>query len=462
MTNIPLDTIREAIAEALHSVNAGILPDVCVRLGLSDGSADEAMRSKRSYVRARLGDHKRDRLIQVAQMVIEEIGAPELADFISELTTHAQQRVSDLTKRAVLNALNDVGELFGAVLAIEGLGVLRPNWNQVGPVSGFSASLLEDVRKHFILNPDWTNSEVLQHCGALTCTQQRFFDMLERVLHPECREGEAQAALAQQFDSILLHDGFTVAKVGELSRRPVYGVRKFSGGVAGTPKNLIFAAINSKPDLFLLDSINNDVGIQNEHDALIYDRFLPEAGLTWHSLVEWWKALKKTDDYDTAHKDLYRRMIMSVKQSNSPVEMAVFDTYYRYLGPLHGKRLPALIPQVYLHYDPKTARQRGANRVIARERMDFLLLLDCNVRVVIEVDGQHHYAEMGRASPAKYAQMVAEDRRLRLLGYEVYRFGGHEFPDTVVGDDSPIDIGVQSRKVVSDFFEQLFSKHNVT
>lgn len=59
--------------------------------------------------------------------------------------------------------------------------------------------------------------------------------------------------------------------------------------------------------------------------------------------------------------------------------------------------------------------------------MDFLLLLPAHRRVVIEVDGKHHYADdSGRADPATYASMVAEDRRLRLTGYEVYRFGGHE------------------------------------
>lgn len=45
-------------------------------------------------------------------------------------------------------------------------------------------------------------------------------------------------------------------------------------------------------------------------------------------------------------------------------------------------------------------------------------------RVVIEVDGKQHYStDDGRASTSKYAEMLAEDRRLHLAGYEVYRFG---------------------------------------
>ncbi|MFD7877748.1 DUF559 domain-containing protein [Streptomyces sp. NPDC059766] len=58
--------------------------------------------------------------------------------------------------------------------------------------------------------------------------------------------------------------------------------------------------------------------------------------------------------------------------------------------------------------------------------MDFLLLLPHRVRLVLEVDGQQHYSANGKANPELYAQMVSEDRQLKLSGYEVYRFGGHE------------------------------------
>jgi very-short-patch-repair endonuclease len=59
--------------------------------------------------------------------------------------------------------------------------------------------------------------------------------------------------------------------------------------------------------------------------------------------------------------------------------------------------------------------------------MDFLLLFPHHRRIVVELDGRQHYAdEDGHADVRLYAEMVAEDRKLRLLGYEVYRFGGYE------------------------------------
>ena len=117
-----------------------------------------------------------------------------------------------------------------------------------------------------------------------------------------------------------------------------------------------------------------------------------------------------------------------------------------------GKRhfdLPALIPQVYLHDDPYTRRERGAPGPLPRQRMDFLLLLPDRKRVVIEADGRQHYADDdGKASPGRYAEMVREDRALRLAGYEVYRFGVKELADGKAGQD-----------LVRQFFDSLLERH---
>lgn len=114
--------------------------------------------------------------------------------------------------------------------------------------------------------------------------------------------------------------------------------------------------------------------------------------------------------------------------------------------------MPALIPQVYLHYDPYTLREIAsarAGQVLPRQRMDFLMLFPDNVRVVIEIDGKQHYAEGHTASPGRYAAMVAEDRNLRLAGYEIYRFGGAELQP-----DDP-----QAPERINDFFDRLTARH---
>jgi hypothetical protein len=198
-------------------------------------------------------------------------------------------------------------------------------------------------------------------------------------------------------------------------------------GVAGEVRNLIFAANGPKPKLVLRDAVSNVIEItENGEYCLVYDRPLPTAGLTWRDLVAWRAqsdSLDEEAELITA-RELYWRLKESL--DGNEAEQFLFDEYCK-LYKSEGFSTAALIPQVYLHYDPYTKSSGGT---LPRQRMDFLLLLPNRRRVVIELDGIQHYADSARrASPELYAQMVAEDRKLKLAGYEVYRFGGQEFVD---------------------------------
>lgn len=199
-------------------------------------------------------------------------------------------------------------------------------------------------------------------------------------------------------------------------------------GVDGQLRNLIFASTGPKPQIVLRDAINNVVEVtQGAEYCLFYDRPLGTAGLSWGDLVDWWRDrehLSGQDDREVGH-NLYGRLYES--HQGNRVEQRLFHTYCERYSDEQARSLPALLPKVYLHYDPLTRLQRGGRpSVLMRERMDFLLLFPGRVRVVLEVDGKQHYADGDVASPRLYSEMVGEDRRLRLQGYEVYRFGGFE------------------------------------
>jgi hypothetical protein len=222
-------------------------------------------------------------------------------------------------------------------------------------------------------------------------------------------------------------------------------------GVEGQLKNIIFASTGPKPRIVLRDAINNVVEVvENAEYCLVYDRPLGEAGLTWAELVDWWRGNRGLLDQDEveAARSLYRRLAASL---DSPPEKTLFRTYYqRYGSAQEGAGQPALLPQAYLYYDPRTRRERGGgSTVIMRERMDLLLLLPRGVRIVMEVDGKQHYAEGDTASPKLYSEMVSEDRRLRLPGYEVYRFGGYELGTAGAAD------------MLREFFRSLLIQHEV-
>ncbi|EMF29732.1 hypothetical protein ACFZAG_27295 [Streptomyces sp. NPDC012403] len=210
------------------------------------------------------------------------------------------------------------------------------------------------------------------------------------------------------------------------------GIRGVDGGL----KNIVFASTGHKPEIVMSHLIDGAVEIVEHADScLVYDRPLTDAGLTWGDLVDWWRA--ETGMNGAAERDVARSLYQRLHASlASEAERFVFFAFAsRYADP-DGMSQPALLPQVYVHFDPLTRRHReilSKPRRLARERMDFLLLLPGGVRIVIEVDGKHHYArEVPKgsgcwvAAPDLYSEMVAEDRALRLKGYEVFRFGGKE------------------------------------
>ena len=253
-------------------------------------------------------------------------------------------------------------------------------------------------------------------------------------------------------NSVLIHDGYEIIQTGDISGAPVFEGRRTGSGVRGSMKNIIFAAIGPKPEIVIDDAVNNDLRIvKNEQNCLVYDRPLAARGLTWRDLTAWWADRENLTGQPerTIWRSLYRRLLRSIEGNGA--ERRIFTAYGKRYGTL-GAEIPALLPQVYLHYDPRTraSYQPGTSPPLPRQRMDFLLLLPNSVRVVIECDGRQHYADdTGKASPRRYAAMMAADRDLRLKGYEVYRFGGAELTDTPA-----------TRQRLDTFFDRLAERYS--
>ncbi|WP_245419805.1 hypothetical protein [Phyllobacterium salinisoli] len=79
----------------------------------------------------------------------------------------------------------------------------------------------------------------------------------------------------------------------------------------------------------------------------------------------------------------------------SEVEHKLFATYFKSYRSVLGAALPALLPQVYLHYDPAIVKTLRHRLPLPRQRMDFLLLLPGRQRVVIEVESILRRAILG-------------------------------------------------------------------
>jgi len=307
-----------------------------------------------------------------------------------------------------------------------------------------------DIWQHMINNDDWDYYYLFNYLGLTNGPDDLFLRSLEELTHPIVRPPAEQEEYVLAINKHLMKDGFKLQAFDQISGYPIYRAIRIGGlRVEQRVKNLIFAADGPKPEIVFDDSISNDIRItKNEEYCLVYDSPIPQTGLRWADLVTWWAARigGKPPTVDT-ERDLYKRLYRSL--ASSEPERLFFHTYYERLRPELGDKLSALIPQVYLHYDPYTLRELKGMRRLTRQRMDFLLLFSNYERIVIEIDGKQHYADNDRASPEKYAEMVAADRKLRLAGYEVYRFGAYELQ------------GESGKVVVEAFMRDLFKRHGI-
>ena len=296
----------------------------------------------------------------------------------------------------------------------------------------------QDIIQHCIANLDWPDDWIFDdERFGLADSDDALLRFLAEMLHPAVRTNLAEVEQLHPFlNQTLGHDGYEIVQVDTISGAPVFAGRRIGAGVPGSMKNLIFAADGPKPEIVFSDALNNDIlVVKNEEFCLVYDRPLAAHGLTWANLTSWWANREGLTGAPASEVSLslYRRLDRSL--GGNDAERRIMRTYAdRYVR--LGDGIPALIPQVYLHYDPYTRAHHAPGAApLPRQRMDFLLLLPQRIRVVIECDGVQHYAdEAGRAHPRRYAEMVAEDRELRLRGYEVYRFGGTELTETPATD----------------------------
>jgi very-short-patch-repair endonuclease len=441
--------LAEEIARTLASYKAYDLPTVVERLGLPVGDPQDAWHSKRLYVRSKLQGMSVEDLHALGERVLQEVEDADLRERMDLIADKSQPTVSPITRVKILEELAQFGAVEGGRELLEMLALMWPI-HQMPPTDGFTFqfdTLADEIWQHMVRNTDWTYGHLFATLGLERCSQRRFFRFLEECVHPLSREGDNQRRLVDELNRRLISDGFELQIAEVTSGHPIFRVTRRMAGVQGRFKNLIFAADGPKPDLVLADAISNDVLIvRNAEHCLVFDRPVPTTGLLWRDLVDWWASHMAMNPADLAtERSLYERLNRSLA---SEAEQRFFRRYFKiWRGILHD-RLPALLPQVYLHYDPLTIRQRASGKVVPRQRMDFLLLFSAQQRVIVEIDGKHHYAEENVASPSRYAEMVAADRDLRLSGYEVYRFGGSEL------------FAPHAEKRLDAFMKRLFERHH--
>ncbi|WP_097276324.1 hypothetical protein [Streptomyces sp. TLI_55] len=283
------------------------------------------------------------------------------------------------------------------------------------------------IERHVFRNSgDWSAEDLFDNLGVFEAGDARCARFLEGLVSADVLlDEQLQEKTADTINGHLRATGVELRVTGNDGGYPVFTVVSTRLPGSRRPKNIIFAS-STKPDIRFRSSVDNDIEIVggNPDDTLVYDREIPIEGLRWRDLHAWWQDTREIESETEARGDLYQRLLKSLPD-NSEGQKNLFVAYHQILGPSPAD--PALLPEVWLHWDHRTVRERGPQALL-RSRMDFLLLLPHGQRVVLEVDGSQHYTRDRGRTPdtGKYAAMVAADRDLKLRGYDVFRFGHDE------------------------------------
>lgn len=445
-----ISEIENIIAEILVKESAYNLPYICERYDLDYGTENEAMMSKMKYIEKRLKVKNHLFIIDLAGRIAQDYESKELLRAIESYNDMNRFMINGNTRRAL------VDEIINGDMKIEGelniVQFLNRIWDlrKISSAYGYKTNMEESVYQHMIRNDDWSYSDLLDiHFDLIGSEDKIFTKFIETLVDPIVRKGSEQKKMLRLINSYLIDDNYRLLENGSKLGMPTYKLRYINDGVEGLVKNIIFAADGPKPEIVLIDAVNNDIDIvENKENCLIFDQTIPKSGLKWIELVGWWK---RSSYHNTNEENVERELFLRLEKTlDKNLEVPFFRKYYNKFKDELGSNLPALIPQVYLHYDPKTIKQLNNKKRLERQRMDFLMLLSDKHRIIIEIDGKHHYADKDKASPKLYSDMVAEDRRMKLSGYDIYRFGGYELTYC------NLDL------LIEEFFRGLFNKYNIT
>lgn len=370
-----------------------------------------------------------------------------------DLTIELRNRVEDLLwsrenwpritarfRREVAEALNEVDAIW--LEADKLLDLVKRHWVLPSPEWLFDwKDTYEPVVRHMIRNPgDWTTMEFFKEIGALDGGDRRFALFVEGLLSGSVNPKEArQRELAAAISPILARAGLKIVESGTTDGYPDFTI--VAAGTRPRPAQLIlFAGQHGKPSLRVRAVLDQSIEVLTGDDTVLaYDVPVSERGLTWREVESWWSRRQGIPAEQTK-RELWRRLLR-VCSDVSPAQRALFVAYYDYAK--DHDPLFALLPEVWLHWDPVSRRQRGEDAYL-NQRMDFLMLLPGLRRVVLEVDGERHYATSAhQPSPRIYSETTRGDRDLRLAGYEVYRFSGYELSED------------RAANTVSEFFDRL-------
>ncbi|WP_421999360.1 abortive infection family protein [Reyranella sp.] len=224
-----LRELRHQLALAISDAKAYEIPALCRQLNLADGSQQEAFASKYRYAQRRLTEVSGAEVIASARAYLVEDDHFAISEQVAKIDEIGGPPISTLTRRRLI-ALFESGPLATEVDDIELLRSVWPISKMPAPSQGPGYTLEDDILRHTVRNEDWSQRQLLETIGLLTCSRMLLFKFLAAVTAPDVQTASAQTKLAAAIDRYLRSDGYTLTVVGKISGSPSYAVQLLPSG----------------------------------------------------------------------------------------------------------------------------------------------------------------------------------------------------------------------------------------
>ena len=226
-----IKAIRHRLTSAISDAKAYDVPSVCTRLGLEEGTEEEAFSGKYKYVSKRLAALPVERIVEIARQYLAEQDHFCLSEALQLFDENQQPPITELTRKRLMNLLEG-RPLCTEMDAIEFLQKLWPIATMpcVTDRSGTYRSLEEAVFQHTVRNDDWSNADLLKAAGFPGMSRRQVGRFLVALVDPLAQSPERQAELVGGINDVIRHDGYELVESGRISGSPQYRIGDATNG----------------------------------------------------------------------------------------------------------------------------------------------------------------------------------------------------------------------------------------
>ena len=229
LTSQMMKTLCDLVASAIAQEKSYNVPAVCRRYGLTDGTDDEAFKSKFKYVSSRMKQLSPGRALELAKAVQDDTPTYALGELLAKIDERSHTTITELTRRRIVAALDGI-PLSGALPELEFLGKIWPLGELSAPTGSREQTMRDHLIQHRSRNEDMDTHDVLEALDIYACSQKQMFRFLEELVDPLTREPPDQFDLVARINRHLTVDGFSLKEVGRLSGSPRFAVRPLTDG----------------------------------------------------------------------------------------------------------------------------------------------------------------------------------------------------------------------------------------